>query len=136
MTSRSPGFDTRKLPPGIARTYLTGLAPRRTPMPDFMKILQQAQELQGRMQKVQDELQQITVSGSAGGGMVTAEVNGQGQIRQLKLDPSVVNAADVEMLEDLVVVAVADAQKKAQEAAQEQMGKLTGGMGLPFKLPF
>lgn len=105
-------------------------------MPDFMKILQQAQELQGRMQKVQDELQQITVSGSAGGGMVTAEVNGQGQIRQLKLDPSVVNAADVEMLEDLVVVAVADAQKKAQEAAQEQMGKLTGGMGLPFKLPF
>jgi DNA-binding YbaB/EbfC family protein len=105
-------------------------------MPDFMKILQQAKDMQDRFQKIQEELQQLTVTGAAGGGMVTAVVSGTGQIKKLKLDASVVNPADIEMLEDLVVVAVADAQQKAQAAAQEQMGKVTGGMPLPFKLPF
>ena len=105
-------------------------------MPDFMKIMQQAKEMQDRFAKVQDELQQLSVSGSAGGGMVTAEVNGTGQIKKIKLDPSVVNPSDIEMLEDLVVVAVADAQQKAQQAAQDQMGKVAGGLQLPFKLPF
>ena len=105
-------------------------------MADFMKILQQAQEMQGRFQKIQEELQQLSVTGSAGGGMVTAEVTGTGQIKKIKLDPSVINPSDVEMLEDLVVVAVSDAQQKAQQLAQEQMGKITGGMQLPFKLPF
>jgi nucleoid-associated protein EbfC len=105
-------------------------------MADFMKILQQAQEMQGRFQKIQDELQRITVSGSAGGGMVTVEANGQGAIQRIKIDPSVVNAADVEMLEDLVLVAVTEAQKKAQAEAQQEMGKLAGGLQLPFKLPF
>ena len=105
-------------------------------MPDFMKILAQAQEMQGKFQKIQDELQQKTVSGSAGGGMVTVEVSGTGQIKKIKLEPGVVNPADVEMLEDLVVVAVSDAQQKAQKMAQDEMGKLTGGLGLPFKLPF
>jgi nucleoid-associated protein EbfC len=105
-------------------------------MPDFMKILQQAQEMQGKFQKVQEELAQQTVTASAGGGMVTVEANGQGTVRSIKIDPAVVNASDVEMLEDLVLVAVTEAQKKAQEAAQAEMGKLTGGMSLPFKLPF
>ena len=105
-------------------------------MADFMKLLQQAQEMQGRLQKMQDELAQITVTGSAGGGMVTVEANGQGAVRRVKIDPSVVNASDVEMLEDLVLVAVTEAQKKAQDLAQREMGKLTGGMSLPFKLPF
>ena len=105
-------------------------------MPDFMKILQQAKEMQDRFQTIQNELQQQTVTGAAGGGMVTAVVSGTGQIKKLKLDASVVNPADIEMLEDLVVVAVADAQQKAQTMAQEQMGKLTGGLQLPFKLPF
>ncbi len=105
-------------------------------MADLMKILQQAQEMQGRFQKIQEELQRITVSGSAGGGMVTVEANGQGAIQRIKIDPSVVNAADVEMLEDLVLVAVTEAQKKAQAQAQQELGKLTGGMPLPFKLPF
>ena len=105
-------------------------------MPDFMKILQQAQEMQGRFQKIQEELQQKTVSGSAGGGMVTVEVSGTGQIKKIKLEPGVVNPADIEMLEDLVVVAISDAQQKAQKMAQDEMGKLTGGMSLPFKLPF
>ena len=101
-----------------------------------MKILQQAKDMQDRFSKIQDELQQQTVTGSAGGGMVTATVSGTGQIKKLKLDASVVNPADIEMLEDLVVVAVADAQQKAQAAAQEHMGKVTGGLSLPFKLPF
>ncbi len=105
-------------------------------MADFMKILQQAQEMQGRFQKIQDELQKITVTGSAGGGMVTVEANGQGAVQRIKIDPSVVNPADVEMLEDLVLVAVTEAQKKAQAQAQQELGKLTGGMSLPFKLPF
>jgi DNA-binding YbaB/EbfC family protein len=102
-------------------------------MADFMKILQQAQEMQGRFQK---ELQRVTVSGSAGGGMVTVEANGQGTVQRVKIDPSVVNPADVEMLEDLVLVAVTEAQKKAQAQAQQELGKLTGGLPLPFKLPF
>jgi len=105
-------------------------------MADFMKILQQAQEMQGKFSKIQEELELLTLTGSAGGGMVTAEVTGTGKIRKIKLDPTVVNPADVEMLEDLVVVAVSDAQQKAQQAAQDQMGKLTGGLNLPFKLPF
>ena len=105
-------------------------------MPDFMKILQQAQEMQGKFSKIQEELESITVTGSAGGGMVTAEVTGTAKLKKLKLDPSVVNPADIEMLEDLVVVAISDAQNKAQEAAKEKMGALTGGLNLPFKLPF
>jgi DNA-binding YbaB/EbfC family protein len=105
-------------------------------MADFMKILQQAQEMQGKFQKVQEELQQRTVAASSGGGMVSVEANGQGGIRSIKIDRSIVNPADVEMLEDLVLVAVTEAQKKAQEMAQAEMGKLTGGLNLPFKLPF
>jgi DNA-binding YbaB/EbfC family protein len=104
-------------------------------MADFMKILQQAQEMQGRFQKIQEELQRVTVSGSAGGGMVTVDANGQGAVLRVKIDPSVVNPADVEMLEDLVLVAVTEAQKKAQAQAQQELGKLTGGLPLPFKLP-
>ena len=92
--------------------------------------------MQGKFQKVQEVLLQQTVTASAGGGMVTVEANGQGTVRSIKIDPSVVNAADVEMLEDLVLVAVSEAQKKAQAAAQAEMGKLTGGLDLPFKLPF
>ena len=103
-------------------------------MADFMKMLQQAQELQGKLQKAREELQQQTVKASSGGGMVTVEANGEGTIRSIKVDPSVVNASDVEMLEDLLLVAVTEAQKKAQETAQQERGKLTGGR--PFKLPF
>ena len=105
-------------------------------MADIMKILQQAQQMQGRLQQIQDELSQQTVSANAGGGMVTVEADGKGQVRSVKIDPSVVNPADVEMLEDLVLVAVTEAQRKAAALAQQEMGKLTGGMDLPFKLPF
>ena len=105
-------------------------------MADFMKVLQQFQQMQGRLQQIQDELAQKTVSASAGGGMVTVEADGKGQVRRVKIDPSVVNPADVEMLEDLVLVAMSEAQKKAADLAQGEMGKLTGGLNLPFKMPF
>jgi DNA-binding protein, YbaB/EbfC family len=105
-------------------------------MPDFMKILQQAQEMQGKFQQLQDDLKQQTVTASSGGGMVTVEADGQGTVRSVKLDPSVVNPADVEMLEDLVLVAVTEAQKKARALGESSMSKLTGGLSLPFKLPF
>jgi DNA-binding YbaB/EbfC family protein len=105
-------------------------------MRDIMKLLQQAQEMQGQYQKLQEELQQMTMSGTSGGGMVTADVNGQGILKRVKIDASVVNPADTEMLEDLIQVAVSDAQRKAQEQAQAQVSKLAGGMNLPFKLPF
>ena len=105
-------------------------------MADFMKLMQQAQQVQGRLQQMQEALERQTVTGSAGGGMVTVEADGKGTVRKIKLDPSVVNPADVEMLEDLIVVAVADAQKRAAEVQQAEMGRITGGMDLPFQLPF
>lgn len=105
-------------------------------MADFMKILQQAQEVQGRIQKMQEELEAITVTGTAGGGLVTVQANGKGTVTRIKIDSAVVKPEDVEMLEDLVLVAVAEAQKKALEEQQKEMGKATGGLPLPFKLPF
>lgn len=105
-------------------------------MPDFMKLMQQAQQMQTRLQQIQDELEKQSVQATSGGGMVTVTADGKGQVQRVKIDPTVVNAADVEMLEDLVLVAVRDAQKKAADLAKDEMGKLTGGLDLPFKLPF
>ena len=105
-------------------------------MPDFSKILEQAQQMQGRLEKIQDELQGMTVTATSGGGMVTVEADGKGQITKVRVDPSIVNASDVEMLEDLLLVALRDAQQKSTDLAKQEMGKLTGGMSLPFKLPF
>lgn len=105
-------------------------------MPDIMKLMQQAQQMQTRLQQVQDDLEKQSVQATSGGGMVTVTADGKGQVQRVKIDPTVVNAADVEMLEDLVLVAVRDAQKKAADLAKDEMGKLTGGLDLPFKLPF
>ncbi len=105
-------------------------------MTDLSKILQQAQQMQGRLQQMQEELQSKTVTASAGGGMVTVTADGKGQVRRIEIDKSVVDPADVEMLEDLVLVAVNEAQKKAAELAQNEMAQLAGGMPLPFTLPF
>lgn len=101
-----------------------------------MKMLQQAQEMQGKLQQMQQELESKTVTASSGGGMVTATADGKGQVRSIRIDPTVVKAEDVEMLEDLVIAAVSEAQKKASEMAQEEMQKLTGGLSLPFRPPF
>jgi DNA-binding YbaB/EbfC family protein len=105
-------------------------------MADIMKMLQQAQQMQGRLQQMQQELESKTVTASSGGGMVTVTADGKGQVRAVRIDPTVVSPTDVEMLEDLVLAAIAEAQKRAAELAQEEMQKLTGGLSLPFKLPF
>lgn len=104
-------------------------------MADFSKILEQAQQMQGRLEKIQEELAGMSVSGSSGGGMVTVDADGKGQITKVRVDPSIVNASDVEMLEDLLLVALRDAQQKSADLAKQEMSRLTGGMGLPFKLP-
>ena len=105
-------------------------------MADFMKIMQQAQQMQSRLQQLQQELADKSVTATSGGGMVTITADGTGRVRRVQIDASVVNPSDVEMLEDLVLVAVQEAQKKAADVAQEETKKLTGGMQLPFKLPF
>lgn len=99
-------------------------------------MLGQFKDMQARMQAMQDEMSQRTFTALAGGGMVTADVDGKMQLKRIKLDPTVVNPADLEMLEDLIVVAVAEAQKKAADAMQMELQKVTGGIDLPFKLPF
>lgn len=101
-----------------------------------MALMRQAQELKKNFEQTQAELEQATLTGTAGGGMVSADVNGLGNLKRVKIDRSVVNADDVEMLEDLVVVAVAEAQKKAADEQKMRTGKLGEGMNLPFKLPF
>jgi len=104
-------------------------------MPDFSQLLQLGQQMQGRLTQIQTELEQQTVSGSAGGGMVTATVDGRGQIRSIKIDPTVVSDGDVELLEDLVLASINEAQRKAQDLYRSEMSKVTGGLPLPFQLP-
>lgn len=97
-------------------------------MQPSMKMIQQ---MQNKMVKIQEELEETTVEGSAGGGVVTATANGQRAIQGIKIDPSAVDPEDVEMLEDLVLTAVQDALEKASQLAEEKMGALTGGMKIP-----
>lgn len=88
-------------------------------------------EMQNRMQKIQEELGETIVEGSAGGGMVTAQVNGLRQMHGIKISPDAVDPADVEMLEDMILAAVQDAMNNAEELSAEKMGALTGGMKIP-----
>lgn len=104
-------------------------------MPDFSQFLQLGQHVQGRITEMQTELAQRTVTGSAGGGMVEAVADGRGRIRRIKIDPAVARGGDFEMLEDLVLAAVADAQRRAEELYREELRKVTGGLPLPFQLP-
>lgn len=90
-------------------------------------FLKQAQQVQARLQKIQEELAEKTVEGSAGGGMITAVANGKSEIVQVKIDPEVVDPDDIEMLEDLIVAAVNQALAKAQEMANAEMSKAAGG---------
>lgn len=94
-------------------------------------ILEQAQKMQSEVQRVQAELQQREVEGGAGGGMVTVRVSGGLALTGLKIDPSLVNPNDLEMLEDLVRVAVNEGLRKAKGMMKEEMGKLTGGIPIP-----
>lgn len=97
-------------------------------------MMGQFKDMQARMQTMQDEMAQRTFSALAGGGMVTADVDGKMQLKRILIDPSIMG--DKDMVEDLIVVAVAEAQKKAAEAMQMELQKVTGGIDLPFKLPF
>jgi hypothetical protein len=94
-------------------------------------MMQQAQKLQAQLLKAQDELANLTVEASSGGGAVKVVMNGQLQIQSVKISPEVVNPADVEMLEDMVLTAVREAGVKAQEAATKKMSGLTGGLKIP-----
>jgi nucleoid-associated protein EbfC len=105
-------------------------------MPDFMKMLEQAQQMQSRLKQVLDDLEKTTVSSTSGGGVVTIEADGKGQIKRVKIDPSVVNPEDVATLEDLILVAARDVQRKAEDIGKVKMADVTGGLNLPFKLPF
>ena len=104
-------------------------------MTDFSQLLQLGQQMQGKITQLQTELTQRTVTGSAGGGMVTVRADGKGQIRDVKIDPSIVKDGDVEMIEDLVKAAVTDAQRRAEEIYKDELRKVTGGLPLPFQLP-
>ena len=95
------------------------------------RMLQQAQQLQAQLLKAQQDLANLVVEASTGGGAVTVTMNGQQAILSVKILPDVVDPADVEMLEDLVLSAVKEAQVKAQEASQKMMGGLTGGLNIP-----
>ena len=105
-------------------------------MTDFSQLMQLGQQMQGKITQMQTELTQRTVTGSAGGGMVTVTADGKGQVRDVKIDPSVVQDGDVEMIEDLVAAAVTDAQRRAEEIYKDELRKVTGGLPLPFQLPF
>ena len=93
--------------------------------------MRQAQELQARLAKAQQELSNATVEASSGGGAVKVIINGQQQIQSVKISPEVVNSDDVELLEDLVLTAVSEALAKSQELAAKHLGGLTGGLKIP-----
>ncbi|MEK6611584.1 MAG: YbaB/EbfC family nucleoid-associated protein [Gemmatimonadota bacterium] len=103
---------------------------------DIQNLVAQAQQMQQRAQQLEAALLKVTVTGSAGGGMVTVEADGKGNVKKIRIDPAAVNPSDIEMLEDLITVAAVDAQKKAAETAQREMRTLLGGINLPFPLPF
>lgn len=96
---------------------------------NMQKLMKEAQKAQQKMQEAQEKLASMSVEGSAGGGMVTATANGEGNITGIRIDPGVIDPEDADMLEDLVSAAVADAQRKAKELQESEMGDAMGGMG-------
>ena len=97
-------------------------------MKDLMK---QAQKMQQDLAKAQEELANKIVEGTSGGGMVKVEMNGKNQVLSLKIDPEVVDPNDIEMLEDLIIAAINEAQEKVSKSSEDEMSKLTGGMKIP-----
>ena len=95
---------------------------------NIQKMMQQAQQMQENLQK---QLKQTKVEATAGGGMVTVVMNGVKEIQSLTIDPEVVSADDVEMLQDLIVAAIADAQRRADDLVSQQMGGMMGGLKIP-----
>ncbi|EKE78308.1 YbaB/EbfC family nucleoid-associated protein [Oceanibaculum indicum] len=107
-------------------------------MKNLASMMKQAQQMQARMTEMQAELERHEMTGQSGGGMVTVTLNGKGEMRAIKIDPTLATPEDVEVLEDLIVAATNDAKAKVEAHMAEQMQKLTGGMKLPegMKLPF
>lgn len=107
-------------------------------MKNIGNLMKQAQQMQAKMQEMQQKLGETEVEGVSGGGMVTVVLNGKGHMRKLTVDPSVVDPADKEILEDLILAAHNDAKTKADAMMQDEMKKLTGGLNLPpgMGLPF
>jgi DNA-binding YbaB/EbfC family protein len=95
---------------------------------NIQQMMKQAQQMQDRLAK---EMAELRVEATAGGGMVTVVMNGAKQIQSLKIDPEVVSKDDVEMLQDLILAAINDAQRKAEETLQKQMGGMLGGLRIP-----
>ena len=100
-------------------------------MQNFGNIMKQAKKLQERMTQLQDELALKTVEASAGGGMVSVLVNGRHELVSLKIEKEVVNPEDLDMLQDLIIAAVNEGVRKAQEMATAEMAKITGGLSIP-----
>ena len=105
---------------------------------DMTKMMKAAQEMQQKMAQLQEDMHNLTVTGESGAGLVKATCTCKGELKALDIDPSIFNSDDKEVVEDLILAAIKDAQQKASDKAQEEMGKLTEGMGLPkdMKLPF
>lgn len=105
---------------------------------DMAKMMKQAQELQGKMAEVQDSLSTITVQGESGAGLVKATATAKGELTALDIDPSIFNKDEKEVVEDLILAAIKDAQSKAQDKHNEEMQRMTEDLGLPagMKLPF
>ena len=100
-------------------------------MADFMGMMKKAAELQSKMKAMQDELDHIEVDGASGGGLVSVRMTAKGEVKSVKIDPSLIKADEIEILEDLLVTALNDARRKAEAAMQDKMQALTGGLGLP-----
>jgi DNA-binding YbaB/EbfC family protein len=105
---------------------------------DMAGMMKKAQEMQTKMAQMQDDLHNVMVTGESGAGLVKATASAKGELKALDIDPSIFNGDDKEVVEDLILAAIKDAQSKAAEKAQEEMSKLTDGLGLPadMKLPF
>ena len=104
---------------------------------DITKLMKQAQAPQARMGEMQAKVAEVEASGASGGGLVSARINGKGELRAIKIDPSLLAPGEAAMLEDLVVAAVNDAKRKVEALLQEEMAKIAGDLNLPpgFKLP-
>lgn len=107
-------------------------------MKNLGQMMKQAQEMQTKMQEMQEKLAEIELSGTSGAGMVTVTLNGKAEMRRVKIDPSLFNSNDAEVVEDLIVAAFADAKKKLEVVLADEMSKVTGGLNLPpgMTLPF
>jgi len=100
-------------------------------MKDVMNIMKQVGEMQAKLKQAQEELEKLEVEGQSGGGLVKIKLDGKGTVKSVRIDPSLAKADEVEILEDLIVAAAADARAKAEAAMQEKMAGVTGGLPLP-----